>query len=1538
MMAPESPSPLYLFYNTPLVSGGLSRSCRNSLPSQAPVQSSAIAALATGTKCAYPPHDFQDHRDSVAPQVAPRGTVSQHLDPHPTSIEPQPPSFAPGAAPSFMEAASFESFPVGLDTHMFADGDYGLGLLDDAFHGLETFTDLCDLPGQAAGEPSDVTDGSPSSQKLHSEPEGDADGGLLRVAGYCEQLREPHGVTNSSQHAGYPTHGASEAKPAMLPATLNSAMPILPPDASSSLPAQQHQQQDGWMALLAADLGLADEQPLGKGCADGGAESIDGEGVAASAVQCGGVQGGAEGGVVGIQGGVIAGDEEAYTESPNLGSLAQGGVGRIFPVCGGQEKADVGEGGGADWVGVANEGTLGGGGVDVLQLQHQEQQQSHESASVGWRGGSLNGSCLNGSSPHACFSGSDGEAMMQATVAGAEDGEGAEQQLHGQENLQEQYSYHSQGDQQQQPQTQQQLRPQQQPQWRVQQPLLQFSHAHAASPSPPAGEPAFPRWTSAPTVPAHSSGARREHHSSACPCGRCAPGARGGKCPARAHSAQISGAGPGGRAGAGSGAGVGGAVVAGSAVKAPAGYFSPKVGAASVGRTSPPKKRQQVLVVASAAANPGRRPRDLSQRLAAVIDRIAAADSLVDGGFSAGGDGDIPRAAAAAAAAAGAGAGGVGVVMGGPTSALSLWDRVRREGLSRISSSGTVSPAGTLAAPAVTASAALNADDGRSSGALQRAAAGGFRLGSVGGERGGEMVIGRGAGAGAAGAHHTRKGAARGVISGAGRVVGKGGTWNAGSVDGGAGELEPVALTETGKRALSLGGYWRGSGLLGEEEDEDEEDEEEEQEEEEEEADAVADAYSSGHAGAVVKRNNEKDVFGMLFNRGGDSDCDSYGNRRSNNNNSSSSGSDSLVSGISGKAAAAGVSSRALALPARRHFSSMTIGAHVVTTTTGTITTTNTGTNSPPAVPDEAAVLGSSALALLPSAAHRGLSKNDLFLRLAAGARTSSPSHANSPTALTFPSALTSPSASAASPSASASASPPRMHPSLPAAISATISASSPQRFSLATSMPIAIPAGAIQRAIYPEPIYIGCPLESRVGEAVVREAAGVWQHEPSLAPVSSTARLRTVDQLTALAEAYATDDLAKIRFLNRKLTKKADPMGDPLQRTVHYFLEALSARQEGRGLEIFRRPLDIPIEELSQAVLLLCRTVPFVHTCRTVIHEAILHALATEPVCTHLHIVGFGIFPGDNWMGLLHSLLDLPNGPPPRITLTAIDGPTSPGKIAMKAALADFWLKLEATAAALGLNFEFRRPGVRMETLRPGMVQRGGEPGEVVVVTCAMHMQFLPDVSVVRSNQRDSVLRVLEQVFQAAVSSPFLWLGEVGSDGDDFALVDIDANFNGPFFLSRFREAAMYFTNILACVDASGLPRSSPRRALFESSYLARDIVNVIACEGLDRMVRPERVEQWQARLERLGFFPRAVSPNLVDKILDLAPFRVGGKRRGIGGAGGFGGNRGEVGYDVKEKGHTVQITWNGERIMWAGLWCATPQMNGASCCPMVL
>ncbi|GJP39711.1 hypothetical protein CLOM_g24053, partial [Closterium sp. NIES-68] len=1407
MMAPESPSPLYLFYNPPLGSECLSRSCRNSLPSQPSVQAPAMTPLTTSSSiCAYahaalPPHDFHDHRqsafphghppaESVAPHLAPRESVSPLPDPPEPRIEPQSAVLNLDPAPPLMEPAGvhtpFDSFAVESDGHLFTDVDYGLGSLDDAFHGLETFTDLCDLPGPTA-EACVVPDGAAVENTM---------------AAACETLGE-----NSSQHVSCHQHVPPEA----------AAPPALAPNlapSNLSTPPLPAQQQDGWMALLAADLGLAAEEAPAEGCADAGMRLSSGAG--------------------------------AFQAEADVALHV-----------GGQAEADAGEAGGVVWGGVAEERAVGGEthvfqqqqqehqqpplfsawGADVVsskgrssasaaefaqaqlqqQQQQQQQQQSHES-SVGWQGSSLDGSKLNssslngGSSSLVCCSASDDEAV-QAMVEGEEVGGDAEELQYGQDKLQQQF-YHYQGQQQQQ---QQQLVLQQR---QNQYSLLHYPSARGVSPSPPADEPAFPRWISAPAIPAHSS---------ACPCGRCAPSAHAGKSPARSHSALISGArGVSGRAGAG-------AVASGAA-----GHFAPKLGAVSVGRISPPKKRQQVLVVASASANPGRRPGDLSQRLAAVIDRIAAGNAPADGG---GGVASSPRVALlldsegpslpATGVATGSVAAGAGALTGAAASALSLWDRVRREGLSRSNGSGTVSAS---PAPLAVASA-LNADEGAnllpvsgsSPDALQRAAEGGFRTGVAGGERERQLVLGRGPGAGAgAASQYARKGAVKGGNGG------RGGALQPDGPDGGAGVLEPIAFTDSGKRALSRDGKASGSRRIGDDEEEL----------------AHADAYSSGHGYALADSATGNKAVGFFHSsstsngsRGSGGTSDSNNTTTNNNNNNNNNSSDSSL--------ASGSQSRALALPARRYLSSLSYGARTLYPDATTAATTDSGSPLPPPLPQlpegqQATVPTSSALALLPSASHLGMSESDLFLRLAAGARTAA-----------HPPALPSPSVSASlSPSSLPSngfAHPVSftMHTS---ACSAYYTASSP------TSLHITVPSVTIPKPLFPEPVFVGCPVEARATEAVVSEAAGMWRHDSSLAPVSATARLRTVDQLTALAEAYATDDQTKIRFLNRKLTKKADPMGDPLQRTVHFFLEALTARQEGRGLELFRRPVDTPLEEVSQAMMLLCRAVPFVHTCRTVIYEAVLHALATEPVCTHLHLISFGMLPGNNWVEVLHSLLHLPSGAPPRITLTGIDAPTTPGKIAMKAAMGDFGQKLEAMAAALGLNFTYRAAGVGMEALRPGMMQREGEPGEVVVVACAMHMQFLPDVSVVRANQRDTVLRVVHSLRPAA-----------------FALIDVDANFNSPFFLSRFREAAMYYTNLLLCVDAAGMSRTSPRRVLFESCYLARDIVNVIACEGLDRMVRPERMEQWQARLERLGFFPRAVPPDLVQKILVLPAFRMG-------------------------------------------------------------
>ena len=47
-----------------------------------------------------------------------------------------------------------------------------------------------------------------------------------------------------------------------------------------------------------------------------------------------------------------------------------------------------------------------------------------------------------------------------------------------------------------------------------------------------------------------------------------------------------------------------------------------------------------------------------------------------------------------------------------------------------------------------------------------------------------------------------------------------------------------------------------------------------------------------------------------------------------------------------------------------------------------------------------------------------------------------------------------------------------------------------------------------------------------------------------------------------------------KARFFFSKLSSQADPSGSPMQRFVHYFLQALTARAEGTGYQSFACPV----------------------------------------------------------------------------------------------------------------------------------------------------------------------------------------------------------------------------------------------------------------------------------------------------------------------------------------------------------------------------
>ena len=62
--------------------------------------------------------------------------------------------------------------------------------------------------------------------------------------------------------------------------------------------------------------------------------------------------------------------------------------------------------------------------------------------------------------------------------------------------------------------------------------------------------------------------------------------------------------------------------------------------------------------------------------------------------------------------------------------------------------------------------------------------------------------------------------------------------------------------------------------------------------------------------------------------------------------------------------------------------------------------------------------------------------------------------------------------------------------------------------------------------------------------------------------------------------------------------------------------------------------------------------------------------------------------------------------------------------------------------------------------------------------------------------------------------------------------------------------------------------PTANPHVVLFECLYFARNIMNIVACEGLQRLARPEPHASWLARLQRAGFQPSPVLTRVADAV----------------------------------------------------------------------
>ncbi|KAK3206316.1 hypothetical protein Dsin_020362 [Dipteronia sinensis] len=317
---------------------------------------------------------------------------------------------------------------------------------------------------------------------------------------------------------------------------------------------------------------------------------------------------------------------------------------------------------------------------------------------------------------------------------------------------------------------------------------------------------------------------------------------------------------------------------------------------------------------------------------------------------------------------------------------------------------------------------------------------------------------------------------------------------------------------------------------------------------------------------------------------------------------------------------------------------------------------------------------------------------------------------------------------------------------------------------------------------------------------------------------------------LTVCAQAVANYDQRTANDLLKQIRQHSSAIGDGTQRLAHYFAYGLEVRLAGTQTPISTHlSTRASAADVIQAYKVYISSCPFNRMSFFMSNRTILKL---SEKATRLHIIDFGIGYGFQWPCFIHRVSQRPGGPP-KLRITAIEFPQSGFKPAER--VEETGRRLKSYCDRFNVPFEYIAIAQKWQTIRLEDLNIDRE--EITVVNCMYRMRNLPDDTVVVSSPRDTVLKLIKSI------NPDIFIHGV-----------INGTHNAPFFLPRFREALFHFSALFDAFDHT-VPREDQARMLYEREIYGKDAMNVIACEGIERVERPETYKQWHARNQRIGF-----------------------------------------------------------------------------------
>ncbi|XP_071735587.1 DELLA protein GAI1-like [Rutidosis leptorrhynchoides] len=377
---------------------------------------------------------------------------------------------------------------------------------------------------------------------------------------------------------------------------------------------------------------------------------------------------------------------------------------------------------------------------------------------------------------------------------------------------------------------------------------------------------------------------------------------------------------------------------------------------------------------------------------------------------------------------------------------------------------------------------------------------------------------------------------------------------------------------------------------------------------------------------------------------------------------------------------------------------------------------------------------------------------------------------------------------------------------------------------------------------------------------------------------------IRLVHTLMACAEAVQQENYVLAESLVKQAGMLAVGQAGAMRKVATYFAEAL-ARRIYRLSPVNTNDSPAFLDLLQMHFYETCPYIKFAHFTA---NQSILEAFAGKK---KVHVIDFSLKQGMQWPALMQALALRPGGPP-SFRLTGIGPPSGDDTDYLQ----EVGWKLAQLAETIHVEFEFRGfVAASLADLEPGMFDL--RTGEAVAVNSCFELHKM----LARPGAVEKVLSTVQLIRPEILT-----------------VVEQEANHNGSVFLDRFTESLHYYSSLFDSLESSGtgagdgaaaggggiVPATEEDKMMSEV-YLGKQICNVVACEGMDRVERHETLTQWKTRLDSAGFEAVHLGSNAYKQASMLLALFAGGD-----------------GYRVEENNGCLMLGWHTRPLITTSAW----------------